>query len=202
MKTAPLSAIPAVPPTPTGTNDLRDIKPPVDIPSGWTWLWWTLGLLAVAALLFVAWRYWRKQLLAPAKTEPAIPPHERARRTLQAALELLDQPKPFCILVSDTLRLYLEERFGLKAPERTTEEFLMELPSSSQLTAAQQQSLADFLSRCDLVKFARAEPPASALQDLYHSALRLISETEPPPLPAEAYRDVAAAIPPAAVAKP
>src|SRR6266403_484545 len=24
------------------TNDLRDIKPPVEIPSGWEWLWWTL----------------------------------------------------------------------------------------------------------------------------------------------------------------
>ena len=24
------------------TNDIRDIKPPVNIPSGWEWLWWCL----------------------------------------------------------------------------------------------------------------------------------------------------------------
>ena len=40
---------------------------------------------------------------------------------------LIGQPKEFCILVSDTLRWYLEERFDFHAPERTTEEFLYEL---------------------------------------------------------------------------
>ena len=29
-------------------NDIRDIKPPLPIASGWAWLWWTLGALALA----------------------------------------------------------------------------------------------------------------------------------------------------------
>src|SRR2546423_1164029 len=43
------------------TNDIRDIKPPVSISSGWEWLWWTLTILAAVALLVWAWRYWQKR---------------------------------------------------------------------------------------------------------------------------------------------
>jgi hypothetical protein len=160
------------------TNDLRDIKPPVEIPSGWEWLWWTLGVLAVAALAFFAWRYWQKRRSA-LPLVPVIPPHVRARQKLKEALALINQPRPFCILVSDTIRLYLEERFEFRAPERTTEEFLYELQATNLLTPDQKQSLGEFLQRCDLVKFARYEPGEPELQDLHDSALRLVDETEP-----------------------
>ena len=164
-----------------GTNalagDIRDIKAPVDIPNGWFWLWCVLGALAVAALSYHAWRYWRKHRAQSATPEIIIPPHERARRKLQEALKLIYEPRPFCIAVSGTLRTYLEEAFSLRAPERTTEEFLDELQSSALLSLTQKQSLADFLMRCDLVKFARDEPTVEQLQDLHESALRLVDET-------------------------
>ena len=96
---------------------------------------------------------------------------------MQEALDLLYEPRPFCILVSDAVRLYLEEAFSLRAPERTTEEFLDELQSSALLSFSQKQSLADFLMRCDLVKFARDEPTVEHLKELYESALRLVDET-------------------------
>ena len=170
------------------TNDIRDIKAPVPVSSGWTWLAWALGAAALLALVWWTWKRWRRK-----KSEPApvvvIPPHERARKRLEQALKLIDDPKPFCTAVSDALRIYLEERFGFHAPERTTEEFLFELQATANLSFSQKQSLADFLERCDLVKFARFEPPQTALRDLYESALRLISETEPPPIqkPADAH---------------
>ena len=93
----------------TNANDIRDIKPPVEIPNGWEWLWWTLGVLAVAALLFAAWRWWQKRR-SQIPIEPPVPAHIHAKQKLQEALALIARPKPFCILVSDTLRLYLEER--------------------------------------------------------------------------------------------
>ncbi|MCW5551154.1 MAG: hypothetical protein KIS67_03200 [Verrucomicrobiae bacterium] len=162
----------------TNANDIRDIKPPVEIPSGWEWLWWTLAGLALAAVLYALWRYWRKrQLQVP--VVPPVPAHIRAKQRLQEALALLGQPKPFCILVSDTLRQYLEQRFEFHAPERTTEEFLHELRSTDRLTRDQKDSLGDFLQRCDLVKFARFEPGEPELRDLHGAALRLVEETEP-----------------------
>jgi len=161
-----------------GTNGLRDIKQPVEIPSGWAWVWWLLAALALAALLFWLWRCWQKRR-AQVPPVPVIPPHVRAKQKLQEALACIGRPREFCILVSDTIRLYLEERFDFHAPERTTEEFLHELRGTRLLTAAQKEGLGEFLQRCDLVKFARYEPGEPELRDLHASALRLVEETEP-----------------------
>ena len=163
------------------TNELRDIKPPVAIPSGWRWAWWALGALALTALLYLAWRYWQKRR-AMVPPVPVIPAHVRAKQKLDEALALIGQPREFCILVSDTIRWYLEERFDFRAPERTTEEFLHELKSTSLLTPDQKGSLGEFLNSCDLVKFARYEPAEPELRDLHAAALRLVEETEPPPV--------------------
>ena len=160
------------------TNEIRDIKPPVAIPSGWAWVWPALAALAVAALLYLAWRYWQKRR---AFVPPAIiiPPHVRARQKLQAALALILQPEPFCVAVSSAIRIYLEERFEFRAPERTTEEFLYELKATHLLTGLQKESLGDFLTSCDLVKFAKYQPGEPELRALHDSALRLVGETEP-----------------------
>jgi hypothetical protein len=163
-------------------NDIRDIKPPVEIPSGWEWFWWTLGTLAVVALLFAAWRYWQKRR-SQIPVEPPVPAHVRAKQMLEKAIELIAQPKPFCILVSDTIRVYLEERFNFRAPERTTEEFLRELQGTDLLSAEQKEKLGEFLERCDLVKFAKYEPGEPELRNLHSSAVRLVEETEPKPEP-------------------
>ena len=165
-------------------GDIRAIKPPVVIPTYWYLLWIALALLAVAVAAYFAWRYQRKRASRPSPPPYLAPPHERAREKLRAALALLNQPRAFCILVSDTVRVYLEERFNFRAPERTTEEFLRELQATNLLTPDQKQSLGEFLSVCDMVKFARYEPGLPELHALHDSAARLIDETEPRPEPA------------------
>ncbi len=160
------------------TNDIRDIKPPVAIPNGWEWLVWTLGVLAVLAVLFLAWKWWQKRR-AQVPIVPPVPAHVRAKQKLAEALAVIAQPKLFCILVSDTIRVYLEERFDFRAPERTTEEFLHELQDTDLLTAGQKEKLGEFLESCDLVKFAKYEPGEKELRELHASAVRLVEETEP-----------------------
>jgi hypothetical protein len=162
---------------------LRNIKPPIEIIN--VWLWVAIGvvalvlvIVAVGLLLYYILR--KKPVVVP----PPVPPHVRAKQKLQEALALIAQPKPFCILVSDTLRFYLEERFKFHAPERTTEEFLHELQVTDRLLPDQKESLGEFLKRCDLVKFARYEPRETELHDLHDSAVRLVEETEPLPAPA------------------
>jgi hypothetical protein len=163
---------------PPATNDIRALKPPIDIPDAWLWIWAILGALALAAVVYVAWLYWRKKANEPVFV-PVIPPHERARQKLREALSMINQPRPFCILVSDAIRLYLEERFNFHAPDRTTEEFLHELKATDLLLPDQKESLREFLSACDMVKFARYEPGLPELQALHNSAVRLVDETEP-----------------------
>ncbi len=164
-------------------TDIRDLKPPLEIPNGWAWLWWGLLLLAVAVAVFLLWR-WRKNRKLNVVLPPPVPAHVRARQKLAQALALITQPKPFVIAVSDTARTYLEERFDFHAPERTTEEFLRELGGTKLLLPEQKESLGDFLASCDLVKFAKYEPGETELRELHGSAVRLIEETEPAEAPA------------------
>jgi hypothetical protein len=165
-------------PAPIAASDIRDIKPPVEIPSGWEWLWWLLGAVVLAAAAVALWKWWQKRK-GDVPVAPPVPAHVRARQKLQEALALIAQPKPFCILVSDTVRFYLEERFEFRAPERTTEEFLHELRGTNLLLPDQKDSLGEFLQQCDLVKFAKYEPGEPELRGMHESALRLVEETEP-----------------------
>jgi len=182
----------------TNANDIRDIKPPVEIPSGWEWLWWVLATLAILGLAVWAWRWWQKRR-AHVPVVPPVSAHVRAKQKLQDALALIGQPKPFVIAVSDTARYYLEERFNFHAPERTTEEFLHELQRTDLLTRDQKESLGDFLQSCDLVKFAKYEPREPELRDLHGSALRLVEETEPQPAATTGEEDSALSAPHSAV---
>ena len=162
-------------------NDIRDIKPPVEIPSGWEWLWWVLAALATIAIAVMIWHWWQKRR-SQIPVEPPVPAHVRAKEMLGKALALIAHPKPFCTLVSDTIRTYLEERFDFRAPERTTEEFLHELQGTDLLSVEQKEKLGEFLGCCDLVKFAKYEPVEPELRGLHSSALRLVEETEPQPM--------------------
>ena len=167
-----------VPSSPAGmTNDIRAIKPPVEIPNSWAWVWWLAGSVVLIAAGLLAWRWAQKKFFKPA---PAIvvPPHVRARNKLREALSLIHDPRLFCGAVSDALRVYLEERFNFRAPERTTEEFLVDLQRTPLLSDEQKESLTAFLQQCDLVKFARFEPTEEELRRLHDAALRLVDETQ------------------------
>ncbi len=177
MKSIQAAIIPALAASVAETNDIRAIKPPVEVPNEWAWLWWVAGAVILIALAVAAlyWWHWRRSRPVSALM---VPPHVRARQRLQQAWALISDARLFCIAVSDALRVYLEERFNLQAPERTTEEFLAELQSTGVLSPEQKQSLGEFLQHCDLVKFARHEPPESDLRQLHDAALRLVDETQ------------------------
>jgi len=96
------------------------------------------------------------------------------------------------------LREYIEGRFGLRAPELTTEEFLIELvqkkprrdpridhrpPAPGSAAAGQsiprehQQLLRDFLERADLVKFAKYTPGREEIEGSFEASKRFIEGT-------------------------
>jgi hypothetical protein len=174
MKTnpAPASASQAVAP-----DGLRPVKAPIELPNYWLWGAWTVGVtLLLAAAAYAWWRARTRKRLPPLLA--VIPPHTRARQHLEEALTFISDANRFCTRVAHAIRVYLEERFDLRAPERTTDEFLVELSASPHLTPDQKQSLGMFLQSCDLVKFARFEPTETSLRQLHDSALRLIDETQ------------------------
>lgn len=90
--------------------------------------------------------------------------------------------KEFFIEISLIIRHYLEDRFLLRAPEMTTEEFLLHLKETDMLNLDQKKALKGFLLACDKVKFAKYEPTDIEIQDVLRGAKQLIEETRPQPL--------------------
>ena len=127
------------------------------------WLPWCVGSAAVVAA--IAWIIWHRRRREKAVAEVRKSPLE----TALAALEQLEKDdlvskgelKEYYGRVSSILREYVEGRYGLQAPERTTEEFMEDLRrDSGTLTKDQKSLLEKFLMHCDLVKFAKFEPSA------------------------------------------
>jgi hypothetical protein len=79
--------------------------------------------------------------------------------------------------LSAIVRRYLENRFNLRAPELTTEEFLREARRSSELTREHRDLLTAFLEGCDRVKFAGYVPGESESLEALASARRFVEET-------------------------
>ena len=92
---------------------------------------------------------------------------------------------PWYVELSDIVRRYVEERFSLRAPELTTEEFLLEAGRSAELSAPHRALLSDFLERCDRVKFARYRPGAGESREALEVAERFLAESRAPDRPAE-----------------
>lgn len=162
-------------------NDIRDIKGLVPIPHGWWSLW---ALLIAAAIAMTLWLYWRKRHQPDAAVVlPPLTPYERAIRALQQLLadQLIERGEVdvFYTRLSDIVRRYLEDRFHLRAPERTTEEFLYEVARDNTLIQEHKDLLGRFLQESDLVKFARLEPEQADMKRAFEAAYKFIDDTQP-----------------------
>src|SRR5262249_4887264 len=120
---------------------LRDITgiegaPPAPPPVRWPY-WLAIGIASTAGVCLVGWRWGRGR---PAGR--SLSPDRWALAELDriAALGLPEtgEAERFHTLVSDVIRRYLELRFDLRAPQRTTPEFLRSLGEQSPLPAERQ----------------------------------------------------------------
>ena len=109
------------------------------------------------------------------------PAHEVAYARLQALIaeDLVGagRIKEFYQRINAILRHYIEDRFHLRAPERTTEEFLAELRETNHLNEQHKASLGQFLEHCDLVKFAKHQPGEAEIQRTFDLVKQFIETT-------------------------
>ena len=96
-----------------------------------------------------------------------------ALERLRAQVRTLS-PYDFSIAVSEVLRTFIERQHRLRALEQTSPEFLASLAAARQFTEADRGLLADFLERCDLIKFARVEASAETSEELLGSATAFV----------------------------
>ena len=162
--------------------DIRDIKPPEEVPFDWRPYGMVgagvVALAAVLAALFYLLNRPRRQYVVPPR-----PPHEVALAALNRLrtrhLTEEGQFDRFYVELSAIIRRYLEDRFELRAPEMTTEEFLSVAARDARLNPTHRRLLAAFLSEADLVKFARHLPTLRDSEAAYDAARRFIDDTKP-----------------------
>jgi len=151
-------------------EDIRDIKGFVPVSHGWLWL----ALIGSALLiLFLVWWLKRRK---PVVAIPVIPPLSPLEIALAALQKLKDANLPvenFYTQLSDIVRQFIEGRYGLRAPERTTEEFLAEARLPEQYMAL----LQTFLQEADLVKFARHRPSVEDMARALAAAEKFVRES-------------------------
>ena len=161
--------------------DIRDIKTPEPIPVDWRPYWFLGGgLLAVVLIAFVLHRTLNRPTRSAAAAPPR-PPHVIATAELDRlrARRLIEQGafKEYYSELSDVVRRYLECRFKLRAPEMTTEEFLVAAARDGRLAPAHRRLLGEFMTESDLVKFARHLPTIADSERAWMAARRFVDET-------------------------
>ncbi|MEP6261345.1 MAG: DUF4381 domain-containing protein [Gillisia sp.] len=142
------------------------IKPPMEVPSGFSipvWVWWFLAILLLAAALFFLLKR-RKKILEARKQ---LPPYERALFELQELdkSHLLEnrQTKEYYSKLTEAVRRYIEDEVHLRAMESTTSELIQDLElkmDRGELNLSRQtiDELKIILQRADLAKFANSRP--------------------------------------------
>jgi hypothetical protein len=159
---------------------IRDVKGAVEIPLGARWPWIVGSVVMLGILGWLAHRWWRGR---PRHAAPPEPAHTRALRELD---ELGARQLPqkgmvldFYVLLSDTVRRYVEGRFGIRAPEQTTKEFLQAARHHPSIREDHQRMLAAFLRAADMVKFAAQRPGPSECERGLDAARGFVRESMP-----------------------
>ena len=160
---------------------IEDIEGVVEMPEKAS-LWWVwLMIIAFIAAVVGGWIILRRKRIAKL-IRVFKPAHEIAYDRLEALVKenLVEagKIKEFYERISSILRHYIEHRFDLRAPERTTEEFLAELRYTDVLSISDKESLEEFLTHCDLVKFAKHNPTTEQIQQTFDLVKEFIEETK------------------------
>ena len=157
-----------------GPNEHRDIREAIIVPIRQaSWGWWAVG--AVAFLVITAFMTWWWLARQPAP-EPALPEDIQALRSLdeleRANLPARGRVQQFFFDLTDIARTYIERRYQIQAPERTTEEFINETRRHHEMESEHAALLGRLLQAADMVKFGRDRPVAGEC----HRALEFVRQ--------------------------
>lgn len=142
-----------------------------------------LAAAAVAAILYLVYRLTRR--LRKAIRLRQMSARQRALLELDelSARHLIEQGllKDFYFELTAVVRRYIERRHGIRAPEQTTEEFLISAGADPRFPRDTLEKLQTFLTAADWVKFANFKPGPEAGPRALESARQYVT-TDPPEL--------------------
>ncbi len=166
-----------------GEPAIDPIVEPVDLPGQpWSMAYLLLGAACVmlgggAAFLWVR-RRGRNDQGSILPVSAHLIAWRQLHELLAEKLPERGELKTFFARISDVVRTYIENRFGLHAPKLTTEEFLASMNRSAPFAPEHRELLDSFLRHCDLVKFAEHRPTYDEINQTIDSCKAFIEATK------------------------
>lgn len=193
---------------PVSVDSLRTVHDYADtVDAGWKlWdfvpdfiadYWWVilicaLVLLAVATIILLR----KKKVVSILPQKKPIPPYELA---MQALTRLKSEKlcengheKEFYTRLTEILRTYLEQRFGINAMEMTSTQIMQQVREHD-VTRPSSDLMKQILEMADFVKFAKVRPLPDDNVKSFSMATRFVEDTKPAEKPAEGDTTEAAA---------
>ena len=159
-----VSTVPVNADKPEEFYDIKSVwKPPFVLADYYPWIFGVLlTLFLICVVAYVIKRMRNRQSILPfKKPEPKLPPHEQAIKELdeikQQKLWQQGRSKEYYTLITDTLRRYIVDRFGINAMEMTSGEILDIIRKQEEATSVY-ESLKQIMQLADFVKFAKMNP--------------------------------------------
>ncbi len=162
-------------------QELRDIKPPLEIAGGIA-LWTALLFALVALALLAALGYWlvRRYRRSRVEGDPEPEPIDFAAEFERiAAMGLLQsgEMKSYYSLLADNLRRFMECELGFESMEETTAEIENSL-RVTEIGSDLIRQIVAYLQTADLVKFARFHPDLASARRVPESGLHILRAIE------------------------
>lgn len=170
----------------TSTSQIKPAKDVQDNPFSWR-DWEALFWMSLAVILILMLIYYLKLRLG--ENKPVISrirfikrllPHQKALKAIEQIKEEQlahsEDQKVYYTRLTDTLRSYLEERFGFNAKEMTSSDIISRLRAEEDKSKIEE--LKEVFETADLVKFAKYSTQAN-MNDMYlDNVVKFIDDTK------------------------
>ena len=169
-------------PVDTTTFEIHDLKGQITYPVTFREvLPWAGGALLLAALIALAVWLIRRKIAEREALEHKEPAYIVALRALDKFRSDKywepEKQKTFYSGITDALKFYIEDRFGVDAPEMTTAELFDALKSDKDISPDLYLEMKELFERADFVKFAKFIAPDEDNAKALPCAVRFVTST-------------------------
>jgi Tfp pilus assembly protein PilN len=174
----------------------KDVQENPFLWSDWSLLFWLsvlmLVLLAVCYYLYVRLRS-GKPVISRIRIIKRLLPHQKAMKEIEQIkadkIQNAEDPKEYYTRLTDTLRKYIEDRYGFNAMEMTSSEIIERLERAlsddAQSADTMKAELRQLFTTADLVKFAKYSTMINENDANLVSAIDFINQTKLENMPTE-----------------
>ncbi len=164
--------------------------------SDWSLLFWLsvlmLVLMAVGYYLYLRLRD-NKPIITHIRIVKRLLPHQKAMKEIEQIkadkMQNSENPKEYYTRLTDTLRTYIEDRYGFNAMEMTSSEIIERLEKAltedTQAADTMKDELRQLFTTADLVKFAKYSTMINENDANLVSAIDFINQTKLENMPTE-----------------